>query len=149
MIRYFSIALLGLGFGCSGSGADPEVSFEIRGLRNEQHVSATAFGSTVSYEHRGTLIAKGDSGVAHRDYIVFVTVRRMSGGDPGFPRDAQELLSILVHGGVGDIVISGGGRVSYNDKNVTVEAPWAPEVVEISIVGFLPIRPLPPNVVRE
>jgi len=120
--------------GCGGLDSNPNVArsaselprFEIRSLKT----SANKSEYSTSFTHEGTVVALGDSAATAGTYFVFVSISRVSGGDPDEPREQNDFATVLVRGGVGELRIYGGYR-SASEK-------WEPEKVELRIFGAFP-----------
>lgn len=121
----------------AGTSRVPQVRFEVRGLQNQ--AVNNEYGS-ISYTHKATIVALGDSALTSRPYLVLLHVNKLSGGDPGQAARFPMTVAETVVQGVGDFTLYGG----YHLKTET----WEPEKIEISVVGFVPAFPLAGSTTR-
>lgn len=146
-----SLASTGYSYWVSGGGPaaahDPtylkrafdggRLRFDVRGLRNEP--TTTTYGA-VSYTHKANIIVGGDAELVGLPFVVYFTVKRVSGGNPESARPSDEWNAALVKDGYGELAVSGGYKAA--------EAKWSPEIVEIQFVGVSPIVPMLGPVMR-
>ena len=109
-----------------------KLTFEIRGLTNE--VQDKSYGK--SFEHSAIVIPVGDSKYSKGDYLLFCSVKRLSGGDPEHTRKDDALTAVFIHNGMGRLTESGGLK-SKDDKWEAEKIEVRPEVVFIGtpVVG--------------
>lgn len=115
------------------------LKFELRGLINAS--SKATYGDGATYSHRATVIATGDSSLVNLTYYLLFRVKRISGGDPAYPRGSDDYAVVLVERGLGNLAISGGYRTS-SEK-------WDPEVIEVTPIGVEPVITVSGTPVRE
>lgn len=114
------------------------VRIEVRGLQNTS--SPQSYGGT-TFMHKATVVATGDSILSRRPFFVLFTVKRISGGDPGSTRGADENALVSMSGGIGEFAVGGGYRTSAEK--------WEPEKIEITPVAIIPAAPIKGTSVRE
>src|SRR6478609_8962049 len=73
-----------------------KLKFEIRGLANESQDKS--YGK--SFEHSAIVIPVGDSKYSKGDYLLFCSIRRLSGGNPEEPRKGDALTAVFIHNGM-------------------------------------------------
>jgi hypothetical protein len=96
-----------------------KLKFEIRGLTNE--VQDTSYGK--SFEHSAVAIPVGESKYSKADFMLFCSVKRLSGGDPERPRKDDAFAVVFIHNGLGKFSESGGSK--------THSEQWEPEKIEV------------------
>lgn len=143
-----STVLLG---GCAASNTEKMPAFEIRGLKNEVSDETETYSHTITYTHKGTVVAIGDTTLTHRPYIVMIEVKTISGGEPGKTRDDRESYAlVVVRGGVGEFIIGGGSKAAYGAASQRKPLPiWEPEKIEATVVGVIPIRAVTRTVAKD
>ena len=104
-----------------------KLRFEIRGLTNE--AEDKSYGGK-SFEHSAIVIPVGDSKYVKGDYMLFCSVKRLSGGDPEHTRKDDDLAAVFIHDGMGRLRESGGYR-SKDEKWEAEKIELRPEVVFI------------------
>lgn len=97
-----------------------KLKFEIRGLANE--AQEKNYGGK-GFQHSAIVIPVGDSKYVKGDFLLFCSVKRLSGGDPESTRKADDFTTVYIHGGMGRLAESGGYR-SKDEK-------WEPERIEV------------------
>jgi hypothetical protein len=107
--------------------ADGSLRFELKSLSNESKSETYA---ATSFTHRGTVVALGDSLLTRLPYLVYFSVKRLSGGDPNLARRSDDMTLVFVHEGVGTFSVYGGYRLE--------KEKWEPERIEVAPVGAIP-----------
>lgn len=125
--------------GCGGTQREPSIRFEVRGLRVDE-----SNGSSFSiFQHRGVVVAMGDSVATRQSYLVLLRIAKTAGGPPDDKTPKTFQATVVVHDGTGDIEIYGGTRnkkTSFQDADT-----WQPASYEVDVVGYIPFRSLRPN----
>ncbi len=108
-----------------------KVKFEIRGLKN---VPPDNTLESTNFTHKASIVVSGELPYAKYPYMVTFAVKRLSGGDPDSPRNADWVFT-QVTDGYGEFADSGGYR--------TKDEKWEPEKVQVTPVAVLPLVPVP------
>ena len=127
-----------------------KLRFEIRGLHNE----LTTSNNNKSYQHKGTVVALGDESFTSQRYWILLSIKRLKGGNPDWPRDGADVFDmfggyrakyavVLMESGVGTLQIS-GGYLGATDTD-----KWEPEQIEVAALSLLPWVPISGLVAAE
>jgi hypothetical protein len=109
-----------------------KLKFEIRGLANEGQDKT--YGK--SFEHSAIVIPVGDSKYSKGDYLLFCSIKRLSGGNPEEPRKADVFTAVFIHNGMGRLTESGG----IKSKGETWEAEKIEVRPEVVFIGTPIVR---------
>jgi hypothetical protein len=115
-----------------------KLKFEVRELQNKS--SKSSYGGT-SYHHEGIVVVTGEPQYAKGAYLLYYSVKRLSGGDPENTRPPEDYTTAFIHDGIGHIQEPGGYR--------TPDEKWEPEKIEIKPFALLSLPTLNGEAMQE
>jgi hypothetical protein len=90
------------------------LKFEVRGLNNQ--ITKRDYG-TRQYKHTAMVVAVGDPQYTKGAYILLCSVKRVSGGDPEYPREDDDSAEVIIRDGIGRLHIYGATAQAPKNGN--------------------------------